>query len=104
NRYKTARLMDFHEATMPEHGPDPSQQLFHIATGYVLSCALSVAVEAGVADHLGSGPKPVADLATATKTNEDALYRILRLLASVGVFEEVGSRTFGLTPAAVLLQ
>ena len=82
------------------HGPDPSQQLFQIAGGYILSSALYVVVQAGVADHLGSGPKPVADLARATKTNEDALYRILRLLASVGVFEEVGSRTFGLTPPA----
>src|SRR5579862_8617644 len=85
-------------------GPDPSQQLLQIAGGYILSSALYVVVNAGVADQLASGPRAVADLARATGTNEDALYRILRLLASVGIFEEIGSRTFGLTPPAALLQ
>ena len=46
----------------------------------------------------------VANLAAATGTNEDALYRILRLLASAGGFDEVAPRTFALTPPAELLQ
>ncbi|HYM22950.1 MAG TPA: methyltransferase [Vicinamibacterales bacterium] len=83
---------------------EPSQQLFQIGGGYMLAAALWVVVDAGVADHLGAGPKSVAELAKATGTNEDALYRILRLLASAGVFEETGPRTFRLTPAAELLQ
>lgn len=85
-------------------GPDPVQQLFQVATGYVISSALHVVTEAGVADHLGAGPKSVAGLAVATRTNEDALYRLMRLLASVGVFAEVAPRTFALTPPAELLQ
>ena len=91
-------------AELPGGAPDPAQQLFHIATGYVLSSALHVVTDVGVADHLGGGPKPVAELAKATGTNEDALYRIMRALASVGIFEEVGPRTFALTPPAELLQ
>ena len=83
---------------------EPSQQLFQIAGGYVFSAALWVVVNAGVADHLAAAPKSVAELATATGTNEDALYRILRLLASAGVFEEAAPRMFRLTPAAELLQ
>jgi hypothetical protein len=57
-----------------------------------------------VADHLAAGPRTTADLARATNTNEDALYRLLRLLASVGIFEEVGPRSFALTPPAALLR
>src|SRR5581483_9245206 len=36
--------------------------------------------------------------------NEDALYRVLRALATVGVFEEVAPRRFALTPLAELLR
>jgi O-methyltransferase domain len=86
------------------HSPEPSQHLFQVATGYVLSSALHVVTEAGVADQLGAGPKSVADLAAATGTNEDALYRTLRLLASAGIFDEVAPRTFALMPPAELLQ
>ena len=83
---------------------DPAQHLFQIAGGYVLSTALYVVTKTGVADHLGAGPKTTEALAKATKTNEDALYRIMRLLAMTGVFTEIGPRIFALTPAAELLQ
>ena len=86
------------------HAPDPVQHLFQLATGFILSSALYEIVHAGIADHLSSGPKTTAELARATNTNEDALYRILRALAGVGVFAETAPRTFGLTPAAELLQ
>src|SRR5262245_27430995 len=86
------------------HTADPAQHLMQIAGGYVLSSALYVVTKAGVADHLGSGPRNVAELAKATKTNEDALYRLMRLLATVGIFVEEGSRSFALTAPADLLR
>jgi hypothetical protein len=57
-----------------------------------------------VADHLASGPKDVSELARMSGANEDALFRVLRLLASLGVFAETGSRQFALNPAAELLR
>ena len=51
------------------------------------STALYAAITLNVADHLAAGPKDVAELARTTGANEDALYRVLRLLTSVGVFE-----------------
>ncbi len=75
-----------------------------VATGYIASSCLYAAVRLNVADQLTAGPKSVAELATANGVNEDALYRILRLLASLGVFEEVAPRTFGLTPPADVLR
>jgi len=83
---------------------DPVQHLFQIATGYVPASALYAVVHAGIADQLGAGPKTAADLAKASGSNEDVLYRLMRLLASLGIFAEVAPRVFGLTPASELLQ
>src|SRR5712692_2934654 len=84
--------------------PDPVQHIFQLATGYAVSTALQLAVEVGVADRLTAGPLTARELAEATSTNEDALYRVLRLLASVGVFDEIAPRRFALTPAADILR
>jgi O-methyltransferase domain/Dimerisation domain len=84
--------------------PQPADLLMQVATGYMASRALNLATELKIADLLSGGPKPVAELAKSSGANEDALYRILRALASVGIFTEVAPRKFGLTPAAELLQ
>jgi O-methyltransferase domain len=68
-------------------------------TEIVLSAALSRAVcsiaEFGVADQIETGsPQSVAVLAAATGTHEPALYRILRFLASHGLFQETSARQF----------
>jgi hypothetical protein len=51
----------------------------------------------GIADLLSEGPVSAADLARATGTHEQSLYRVLRLLVALDVFDEVEPRTFGLT-------
>src|SRR5262245_45085984 len=78
----------------------PHQQLDHMITGYWISQAIYAAAKFQIADHLKDGPKTVAELAAATGTNADALYRLLRALASVGIFSEGESRRFALTPLA----
>lgn len=61
-------------------------------------CVYAVA-ELGIADLLGDadGPRSSAELAAKTGTDEPSLYRVLRLLAALGVFEEHDSRRFSLT-------
>src|SRR5437868_1838908 len=76
------------------------QRLDQMITGYWISQAIYAAAKFGIADHLQDGPKTVAELATATATNPEALYRLLRALASVGIFAEGDSRRFSLTPLA----
>jgi hypothetical protein len=68
------------------------------------SASLYVAITLNVADHLAAGPKDVSDLARATGANEDALFRILRLLVSVGIFAEAGPRRFALNASSELLR
>jgi DNA-binding phage protein len=86
-----------------------AQLLNQIATGYMVSAALQVALRLEIADRLSGGPRPVSELAREARVTEDALYRVLRALASVGVFEEKpaasgqASRTFGLNVAARML-
>jgi len=72
--------------------------------GYIASAALYVAITLNVADHLASGPKDVAELARLAGADEDALFRILRLLTSLGIFAEAGPRRFALTPSSELLR
>jgi len=81
-------------------GPQPSEQLMQLATGYMVSAALYTATKLRIADLLKNGAKSARELAAATGTNEDALYRLLRALASVGVFSECSPRAFELTPVA----
>jgi hypothetical protein len=81
-----------------------SQHVFQVATGYIASTALYVAVKLGIADRLGDGVKPIAKLAIETGANEDALYRVLRLLSSLGIFAETQPRIFGHTLASSVLR
>jgi hypothetical protein len=84
--------------------PDPAQQVLQVAVGYMASAALYTAITLNIADHLAAGPRDVSELARVSGANEDALFRVLRLLASVGVFAEAGPRRFALNPAADLLR
>lgn len=81
-----------------------SQHIYQIATGYIPSAALHAVVKLSIADHLNSGPRTVAELAKTTGANEDALYRVLRLLSSLGVFEEVAPRRFANSAASETLR
>jgi len=54
------------------------QQLDQMITGYWISQAIYAAAKFAIADHLKDGPKTVGELADATSTNPDALYRLLR--------------------------
>jgi hypothetical protein len=80
------------------------QKLMQIADGYLLSACLHVAVKLNLADQLADGPRPVEALAADTKTNADALYRVLRALVSIGVFSEPQPGAIALSPAAELLR
>lgn len=81
-----------------------SEALLPFIIGPWLSQALFVAAKLGVADLLRYAPQSCAALADVTKTDEQSLYRILRALASVGIFAEDENRRFRMTPMAEPLQ
>src|SRR5579864_4594125 len=81
-----------------------AQQVFQMLAGKSVSQALSVAAALGIADVLQDAPKHVEELAAATATHAPSLYRLLRALASVGIFVEIEDHQFGLTPLAACLR
>jgi SAM-dependent methyltransferase len=91
-------------APPPPEGRPPSLALLDLITGKWVAQALAVAARLGVADMLADGPKPCDELARANQVDAGALHRLLRALASVGVFAEVGEGQFALTPMAELLR
>ncbi len=80
------------------------EQMIQMSVGYWLSKAVGTAARLGVADALAAGPRPVADVAAETGAHAENLHRLLRALASVGVFTETEPGTFGLTPHAEVLR
>ena len=56
--------------------------------GKLIAQAICAAAELGVADHIADAPVPVATLASKCGAHASALSRLLRALASVGIFEE----------------
>ncbi|HKO42471.1 MAG TPA: methyltransferase [Pyrinomonadaceae bacterium] len=82
----------------------PEAVLTQMITGSLGSQAVYVAAQLGIADLLAHGPRNVEDLALAANVDAPSLYRVLRALASFGVFEEYGLRVFGLTPTGELLR
>ena len=74
--------------------PSPSQQIMRLGFGFAVSQALRVMIELGIPDLLAGGEQSVDELATATQSDADALYRVMRLLAPEGVFREVAAPSF----------
>lgn len=75
-------------------------ELLELALGYVYSAALQAAARFGVADHLAAGPRTAGELAEAVQVQGPHLYRLLRFLATKGVFREDEAGRFHLTPLA----
>ena len=74
-----------------------SATLLRMIWGIHVSRCLYAVAELGIADLLADGPANIEKLAEATGTHEPSLYRVLRLLAAVEVFEEQEGRSFRLT-------
>ncbi len=79
-------------------------QVLQMGSGMLYTAALYTATKLGVPDLLSNGPRTTTDLAGVTGSNEDALYRVLRALAALGIFEEVEPKTFANTPPTEYLR
>jgi hypothetical protein len=71
--------------------------LWKLANGYRMTQALYVAVVLRISDHLAAGPRETSWLAEQAQCDPPSLYRLLRALATVGVYEELPDGRFGLT-------
>lgn len=76
---------------------EATSSLIDQALGFVFPAALRAVVVLGVADRLADGPLPVAELAGRAGVHEGNLLRVLRVLATRGVVEELDDGRFRLT-------
>jgi SAM-dependent methyltransferase len=82
----------------------PQAALMQMLTGYWVSQLIYVAAKLGIADLLKDKDMTSEELAAETKTDARNLYRVLRALASLGIFAEVENKRFTMTPLAETLQ
>ena len=94
---------------VPARGPGPGRgeptpeeraaaaAVLRMIWGLHVSRAVYAVTELGIADRLADGPVSSGELAAATGADEPSLYRVLRLLAGLGVFSEVRPGSFSLT-------
>jgi orsellinic acid C2-O-methyltransferase len=71
--------------------------LLQMIWGIHISRAVYVAAQLNIADNLAGGSMTSTRLADITQSHEPSLYRVLRLLASLGVLREGPNRSFSLT-------
>ncbi len=88
---------------MSDKKPTPRQQMLQMITSYWSATSIHVAAKLRLADHVKDAPQTADTLAMLTGTQPQALYRLLRALSSVGIFEEDADGRFGLTPMAECL-
>jgi SAM-dependent methyltransferase len=82
----------------------PGLQLYQLGIGHYVSRAMYLAAKLDLAGHIARGARDFRALAVATDTDAPSLNRVLRLLASVGIFEERENGEFALTPLGDVLR
>ncbi|MFD9393196.1 methyltransferase [Streptomyces sp. NPDC060000] len=86
--------------TPPAGSGHVTDELLELSLGYLYSAALHSAARFNIADHLAAGPRTADELAGAARLNGPHLYRLLRFLATKGVFREDDEGRFHLTALA----
>lgn len=92
------------ETTPTVNTIQPNQAIFQLITGYWISKSIYAAAKLGIADLLKDGSQSCEQLAQATGANARSVYRLLRALASVGIFTEEKPGYFALSPLGECLQ
>jgi hypothetical protein len=73
-------------------------RLSRLLNGYRVTQAIHVAAVLGVSDLLADGPLSVSELADRAGAHPHTLYRLMRALESLGLYEELPEQRFSLTP------
>jgi hypothetical protein len=96
--------MDTAHLQEPQPDAKAAAALRNMIMGFRITQLIYVAAKLGLADHLQDRPQPPDRLAQAVGAEPQALYRLLRALASLGLFAETAEGAFAMTPLAQLLQ
>ena len=86
------------------HDPAAATTLRQLIMGFRATQLIHVAAKLDIADHLRLGPQTPHQLAPVVGAEPRSLLRLLRALASLGIFAETAAGAFELTPSAQLLR
>lgn len=75
-------------STPENYAVSPQAVLLGLASAFAISRAIQLAADLGIADRVGLAGSTIEELAGATATHPQSLYRLLRMLASHGIFVE----------------
>lgn len=87
----------------PEFSAASSDRILKIIYDFQLAHCANVAAHLDIAEKLYERPRSVEELAAQTGTHAPSLYRVLRVLAAEGLFEEREDRVFAFTPDAAAI-
>ena len=90
-------------STAHPQAPPAHVQMFQLLNGIYIAGAIGTLAQLRIPDLLEHGPKSVAELAQEIKADADALYRLMRATASVGVLTEGVDGKFSQTALSALL-
>ena len=89
---------------MTQPGEDPAATLVRLTNGYQITQVIHVAAALRLADHIGHVPASAEDVAAEVEADPHSLYRLLRALATIGVFHETEDHRFLATSLSELLR
>jgi len=78
--------------------------VFEKAQRFWIAKAIGVACELNIADIIDSDHKSINEIADKCDADPDSLYRLMRALASDGIFKETDKKTFINTPQSNALK
>lgn len=87
-----------------QNGIPPYLAMMQLLCGKFVSYSLYGIADIGVADHMSSVPASVEELAQKTGSHAPSLYRVMRMLAGFGVFQEFPGKSFTLTELGAILR
>lgn len=88
---------------MNNNNNSPLQIMSQWVFGFQITQAIHVAAKLNIADLLEEGPLSYEEIGQKTKCNSDGVYRLLRTLASIKIFEEIAEKKFTNTELSSVL-
>jgi hypothetical protein len=85
-------------------GEPPEAWLMQLLSGFMVTQYIHVAAKLRLADLLKDGPRTAEELADKCDADARALHRLMRALASLGIFAETAGGRFEMTDLAVPLR
>ena len=83
---------------------DSAARILELVTSGWIASAVNAAAELGVADAMSEAPISVEEIAERVGADTEALHRLLRACADLGIVEELPGRNFSLTGLGAALR